>query len=268
MTPRPTGRAALAALCLLIAAGAWLVTRGSVGVGLAPAEALRPGAAPDPAAAPVTGAPALPEPAAPARADAREPAVPGEASIAERPSLPLPADALWLEGQVLIPEGTPADERLRVTGRSAPSRGWPGAPLEHVVAAGRDGRFRLALAPGTQLATLTLEGRWLRLPAPVVIEVDPSEEPRVLLAPELCGQARLRLVGASETLAGHELRCGGTRGTTDANGEVLLTALPPGTQPLHLDGQPLGDATVRAGRRAELIHHLPRSAAGTGDGRH
>jgi hypothetical protein len=269
MALRPTGRAALAALCLLIAAGVWLVARGSVAGGPAPAEALRPGAAPGPAPTPATGASAaLPGAAAPARADAREPAVPGEAAIAERPSLPVPADALWLEGQVLLPEGTPADERLRVSGRGAPFRGLPGAPAEHVVAAGPDGRFRLAVARDTQLATLTLEGRWLRLPTPVVVEVDPSEELRVLLAPELCGQARLRLRGAPEALAGHELRCAGARGTTGASGEVLLMPLPPGTHPLLLDGVAVGDVTVRAGRRAEVVHHLaPRSGAGTGEGR-
>ena len=75
-------------------------------------------------------------------------------------------------------------------------------------------------------AAALLAAKLLDVPVETARTVTPPPLPkvanklRVLLAPELCGQARLRLRGAPEALAGHELRCAGARGTTGAMSET------------------------------------------------
>ena len=106
------------------------------------------------------------------------PAVALEAKSERR--VQLPADALWIEGRVRFPAGTPTDEDMRVvaSGRrfmSLDKRRTHAAPLE------QDGSFRVAFAPKTLRGSLDIRARFayldskyrLRLPlpeAPVVLE--------------------------------------------------------------------------------------------------
>jgi protocatechuate 3,4-dioxygenase beta subunit len=140
-------------------------------------------------------------------------------------------DARWLEGRVLFPLGTPADEALEVWAISSPVnplRGtraslsdtytlvraaqenqtteWAVRPVE------RDGSYRVPAPKG--LVTLVLTGRYLYLPAPLLVKEDAGAESRVL-EPMLGGHLVVRctapaglekeLIGSPTTLYGYKL---------------------------------------------------------------
>jgi uncharacterized GH25 family protein len=76
-------------------------------------------------------------------------------------------NALWVEGHVRFPDGTPPDEKVVVEARGKKFA----SDTLHSVAVGRDGSFRVAFAPGTRTGWLRLKGRYVYL----------SEEPKVKL---------------------------------------------------------------------------------------
>lgn len=87
-------------------------------------------------------------------------------------------NALWVEGRVVLPEGTPPDEHVEVVadGRRFESRELYHAPI------GPDGSFRVAFASGTGTGLLTLRARYLYLENGRAVE--PAHPPKdlVLLA--------------------------------------------------------------------------------------
>jgi len=97
--------------------------------------------------------------------------------------LTIPDDALWVEGRVVLPAGTPPDEQVWVIARGGTfprSRGC----RTHEVALTPDGTFRVAFAPGTRRGSVELGARYLYLGRSVSVDVDglPDE---VLLEPLL-----------------------------------------------------------------------------------
>ncbi len=72
-------------------------------------------------------------------------------------------DAQWVEGTVVLPPGTPKEERLEVVADGA---GLP-AFDEHEAAVDADGRFRVAFAADAKRGKLRLQGRFLYLPEDV-----------------------------------------------------------------------------------------------------
>ena len=116
------------------------------------------------------GAPGAPAPPELASAPALQPA-PAPAAEVEPKTAPAPPDERtpladiaerWVEGVVLFPEGTPADEQARVV-LNAP---------QHSVPVGPDGRFRLAVGAKQRTVRLGLEARYLRLAEEASYPVD------------------------------------------------------------------------------------------------
>jgi Carboxypeptidase regulatory-like domain len=154
------------------------------------AESVTPGATQSPVALAEEPAPA-PEPAS-ARAEATDMSV-GEL-VPEASEL---SDAIWVEGRVVVPVGTPADERVELyaSGRSfKKSKG-------HRVRIDDEGRFRIAFAKGTKNGTLKLEARYLFLREPLTLKLAEMAGP-LELAPELGGviRGRIEIDGAAPEL--------------------------------------------------------------------
>lgn len=172
------------------------------------------------------------------------------------------ADAWWVEGRIVFPEGTPLDERVVVVaqGREFPSKRLHKAP------ASADGRFRVAFSKQTKKAWLRLESRYVFLPT--TVSVDAAKEPRdVELLPQLGGHVRGRLVpsvaaapfardlvGASLNLDGWSGRMSGTPrqmvarvaddltfefGGLDPDLRWRLTSEPAAFAPISLDSVPV-----------------------------
>ncbi len=99
------------------------------------------------------------------------------------------ADALWVEGLVRFPSGTPRDDRTFVHARGRKL----GDAQEHRFEVGADGRFRAAFAPATRKGWLRIEGRFLF--TATSLQLDPSAPPEsIVLEPKVGGCLRLNLV--------------------------------------------------------------------------
>lgn len=123
---------------------------------------------------------ALVQKALPAKSGASEAQAPVEADL---------RNALWVEGRVHFPDGTPADEKLRVEARG---KKFANDTL-HSVEVGHDGSFRVAFAPGTRTGWLRLKGRYLYLPEDQKVKLPAKEGTPVQnleLAPVLGGWIR------------------------------------------------------------------------------
>ncbi|HVS08391.1 MAG TPA: carboxypeptidase regulatory-like domain-containing protein [Planctomycetota bacterium] len=127
-------------------------------------------------------------------------------------------DAIWLEGRVVLPPGTPADERAMMVGIGYPE---PGLDLEALKGRGKDvagldgtgelddgasrarralepdGSFRLPFAKATRRAVVAITARYLYLEAPLVVEM--PQDP-VTLEPRLGGWLTGRLALPSSAL--------------------------------------------------------------------
>jgi len=123
-------------------------------------------AARDPRAAPASAVAAVPpapvelEPAVPVLSET--PATTGaDAREAAPRTPPAPADTRQeLEGRVVFPPGTPADEEASVVLAGGDESGGAHAPV------GADGRFRLAVGAGARRLELALHAHYLRLEEP------------------------------------------------------------------------------------------------------
>lgn len=120
------------------------------------------------------------------------------------------AAARWIEGRVLFPADTPAEERVRVI---AKGRAFEHGP-EHSVEVGPDGRFRVAFAPKTRTGRLSLEATWLYLEEPVKVSLAGAPAP-VELEARLGGLVRGRIIPPPGTdpalLVGREVTLWGRR---------------------------------------------------------
>lgn len=98
------------------------------------------------------------------------------------------ARATWIEGRVLFPPGTPADERafVRAMGKEFARGG------RHRAAVAADGSFRVAFAEGSKAGKLRLEARYLYLEQLAPWKTKTGEP--VTLAPRLGGRIEGRVV--------------------------------------------------------------------------
>ncbi len=98
------------------------------------------------------------------------------------------ANAVWVEGRVVFPAGTPLDERLEVVadGKDIPRFG------DHRVKVANDGSFRVAFSKESSTGRLKLEGRYLYLEPPLRVKL-PAKAP-VVLEPALGGCIEGRIV--------------------------------------------------------------------------
>jgi hypothetical protein len=99
-------------------------------------------------------APDKPAPSKPASTETtRAPAMAEDSELAE---------AIWVEGRVLLPAGTPSDERIEVV-----AKGKRFETVEHHSAMlETDGSFRVAFHPEAKRGRLTLKARYAHLPMP------------------------------------------------------------------------------------------------------
>ena len=91
----------------------------------------------------------------------------------------LPADAIWIEGRVRVPVGTPADEGMRVV---AHGRRFMSLDKRrtHETRVKENGSFRVAFAPKTRRGSLELRARFSYLESKLRLELPLSEAPVVL----------------------------------------------------------------------------------------
>lgn len=149
--------------------------------------------------------------------------------------------AIWVEGRVTIPVGTPADERVHLYADGRAFQKSKG----HRVRLGDDGRFRVAFAKGTKNGTLKLEARYLFLREPLSLKLSEVAAP-LELAPELGGvirgkieledaspQLRARIPGLLVSAEGQGSGRGVFRrhANVDANLEFELQAVPADVTP-------------------------------------
>lgn len=134
-----------------------------------------------------------------------------EAPVAARITEP---GTQWIEGRVVFPEGTPADEVATVVARGKAFK-QSGSHVDRV-AVGLDGRFRIAFADGTKRGSLKLEAKYLYLERNVSVK-PASQSGEVLLEPELGGCVEVSLVSSND-VADEDIR----------NAEVLLLQSTPG----------------------------------------
>jgi len=177
----------------------------------------------------------------------------------------------WIDGRVLFPEGTPADEKLFVV---AHGKRFEDGEL-HRVPVAADGTFRVCFAESTRKGRLALEARYLFLEESPRFEVEGA--PVILLEPRLGGRIAGRLVppdGArvsAEKLAGSVRlwnregdRRGEQRADPDADLAFAFDAVPVGsTWTVRLDArgfefQDLDSLTVAGGRTTEVVLPLAR----------
>jgi len=189
----------LSGLLVLLAvgiAGLWFLTRKPVVPGL---EHDQPVAESGLAPAPSGPAPAIEaaaETATPDRHVVEKAAVEKKSAGAAHALTPLEAElknALWVEGTVVLPDGTPPDERIEVEARG---KKFSNDAL-HSAEVGRDGKYRVAFAAGTRTGWLRLNGRYsylredckVKLPTKAGAAIDPIE-----LKPLLGGWIRGRVL--------------------------------------------------------------------------
>jgi len=204
----------LAALILVLGIGGGLVSR-SRATAEVETEPASLAAADEPARTdpPLAAAEATEERAhrrPPPRSDAAARAVatapPDEAFV------PAP-DSVWLEGRVVFPPGTPADERVRVVARGIAFAG-PSSPKRHVVDVARDGSFRVAVVQGAQRALVQLESRYFLWPEVVRVDLASLSGPLVIeprLGGRLAGRVRLPEGAPGTGFEGVVLRVGSSR---------------------------------------------------------
>lgn len=195
----------LLAVLAALAVGLWVATRA---VTQREHASLRPSGSTQPSTEPAGRADLAELPAA---AKAAEPA-------AELPAAALPARTavstayeeelargLFVEGRVVLPPGTPADERVQVVAKGKKFKHGP----PHAVDVGPDGRFRATFAEGTKYAHLELDARYLYLSEPV--KVAPGAAEPVVLEPLLGGVLTGRVLpppdepGAAQALLGRRV---------------------------------------------------------------
>jgi protocatechuate 3,4-dioxygenase beta subunit len=99
------------------------------------------------------------------------------------------AKARWVEGRLVFPAGTPADEKVFLT---AKGRDFEHGP-EHKVEVPPGGAFRLAFSERTRRGSVQLEARYLYLESSARIDFDDPSTPLVL-EPALGGRLQGRLV--------------------------------------------------------------------------
>lgn len=187
MRPQSALLALLLVAIATIGVFAWLSLRTAPAAAHAPlaiGEAPAPASAQHSTPAPLANAP---EPAAPTAPVER---VERLATAEGNPAEDELGEALWIDGRIVLPENTPADERPVVI---AEGRAFKTAK-EFRARPDLQGRFRVAFAPGSKHGTLKLEARFLYLAQRVELKL--AEPPReVVLEPLLGACLRGRVLG-------------------------------------------------------------------------
>lgn len=195
----------LLAVLALVGAGLWYALASEAPRGAHPETAavesptLATAGGPLVESAPLAESVPSPQSAPPAEgADGAEPALDAGRQAAREPAASAKeaelAGATWVEGRVILPPGTPADEELTVVAKAQGS-----AEADFRARVARDGTFRVAFPTGRARGRLELVGRYLYLPGDALWERKVAGP--VVLEPGLGARlvGRLRLPPGTET---------------------------------------------------------------------
>jgi hypothetical protein len=120
---------------------------------------------------------------------ASPPAVDGRASVATAEGDRELQDAIWVEGRVVIPDGTPLDEHIEILADGGKFKSRP----PHRVSLSHDGTFRIAFPKDAKNARVNLAARYLYLSEPTSLKL--SSVPKgVVLEPRLGSRIHGHLV--------------------------------------------------------------------------
>ena len=127
-------------------------------------------------------------------ARSREVASEGPVAVEIDPEL---RDAFWVEGRVVLPDGTPRSEHVEVIANGKPFANR----LHYGSALAADGTFRVAFAKETTAGQLTLQARFLYLEREPVIYTTKRPE-RIVLNPRIgaCIRGHVNVTGAGSAL--------------------------------------------------------------------
>ena len=166
----------------------------------------------------------------------------------EKGGFAIPGDALWIEGRVIFPAGTPFDEQLSVEASGRRFTKDRKSPRRHKVDVESNGRFRVAFSAETKKGFIGLSGCFLYLEGKQKVDLK-KQEGEVKLEPLLGGLIVGRLLlppgeTASEETFESVMLSAQNRGSNrdrvrrsakpDPDGRFEITGLPPGGK-YHLD---------------------------------
>jgi hypothetical protein len=181
------------------------------------------------------------------------------------------ADGPWLDGRLVFPPDTPADERVFVVAEARDSEG----DSEHRFEVLPNGAFRAAFPEGTRKGVLELEARYLYLEDPIELDLE-GDAPELVLEPKLGGRIEGTLSLSIGDLRVDDLDGGklelertirrgnggftvGTYRSAPIRGPAFaFDALPLGAEyevKLAADfgyGRQIGDASIAAGRTSSI----------------
>src|SRR5689334_1729344 len=197
----------LSGLLVLLAlgtAGLWFLTRKPVVPSLEHDQPVAESGLPPAPSGASSAIEAAPEAGTPERHVVEKAAPEKRSGAAARALTPLEAElknAFWVEGTVVLPDGTPPDEKLEVEARG---KKFSNDAL-HSAEVGRDGKYRVAFAAGTRTGWLRLNGRYsylredakVKLPGKGGAALDPIEL-KPLLGGWIRGRVLLPLGASSE----------------------------------------------------------------------
>jgi hypothetical protein len=184
------------------------------------------------------------------------------------------ADAIWIEGKLAFPPGTPADERVEILAWREKSEHAP-----RTFPVGGDGSFRAAFPKETTRASLDLSAKYLYLASPVVLDLAKRKptDPPLALSPLVGGRIHGRIVLSPKaivlvnTIPGSDVRAtpfertsgwrsggaGERQAQVDGNLSFELNALPGDKYWIHAYpksalASDLPEVRVLAGRTTEI----------------
>ncbi len=144
-----------------------------------------------------------PETVAVARDEAPAPKV--EASAKPEQERVSHSNSIWVEGRVVFPNQTPADEQVTVIAVGKKFKGKKTDPKEYSAQVEPSGRFRVAFADGTRRGRLKLSGKYVYLESSLKLLMA-SLPDEVLLEPKLGGCIEVTLVPPTQAaFSGEEL---------------------------------------------------------------
>jgi hypothetical protein len=126
--------------------------------------------------------------------------------------------AIWIEGQVIIPPGTPNDEHVEViaSGSRFETRPMHRCPIA------ADGTFRVAFARATEIGTFEISARYLYFETTPTVWMSNASS-RVMLKPALGGRVRGRLVVPLAGLRWRDALVGSSVKVTSVGNKILCS---------------------------------------------
>jgi hypothetical protein len=184
-------------------------------------------------------------------------------ALAQEPTPAQLADAIWIEGRVNVPDGTPKDEHLDVIADAIGIQAFD----KHRVHVAADGTFRVAFAKGIRAGQLRLDGRFLYIEKEVYWHPG-NPTSGIVLEPTLGGRLRVRVVVPPDADTGskppdhaHELAHDDKSAVIGVNMSLLGLSKSGGPMPPTLVARVSPDSTAELGPvRSGCVYHAELAA--------